>query len=203
MALLATLTDSFGGTSLDTSKWTNTSYSGGTAVVSSGYLACSPVANTGNTSGNVTSANSYDLTGSYGLVKVSQVVAQNGATYFYVQKDTNNKLLFRVYQGNLSARSIDAGFEYEQATTTYNSTTHAWLKIRESGGITYFDTSSDGKTWANFVSFSNLSAVTSMKVLLEGYDWSADTAPGSAKFVNFNISPLGIFPTRTLLGVGS
>lgn len=197
MALMETLQDPFSGGSLDTVLWTDTSYSGGTVAVSGGFLACSPLPNAGNTSGNITSASAYDLTGSFAFINTTQIVAQNGSTYFYVQSDLSNRVYFRVFTGNISVHSVTAGFDFEQATDTYNASTHAWWRIRESGGTSFFDTSPDGKTWTNFVNFLNLIAVTSMKANLEGYDFSADTAPGSAKFVNFNLLPTTKTPFMT------
>lgn len=52
--------------------------------------------------------------------------------------------------GNLIRFKSEVGY-YDPASVdiTYNATTHKWLRIRETGGNTYMDTSPDGTTWTN------------------------------------------------------
>lgn len=51
--------------------------------------------------------------------------------------------------GNLVMASRTGYFDSGQVAIPYNPVAHAWLRLRETGGNLYWDTSPDGTTWTN------------------------------------------------------
>lgn len=78
------------------------------------------------------------------------------------------------------------GSELTTASVAYNSSTHLWWKIRESGGRTYWETSADNVTWTTRASLTNPIAVTALRIVLFGVTYQAETNPGSANFDNLS-----------------
>src|SRR5579872_6364861 len=99
MAKMETLIDSFGGSSINGSLWTNSSYSGATASEGGGVLTCTPASNTAGSAGEIDAATTYDLTGSYALLNVVQVGSANTYTTLDLVKDATNKLSWFVQAG--------------------------------------------------------------------------------------------------------
>lgn len=93
----------------------------------------------------------YDLTGSYAFAKI--VIPPTGTgtrvTRLVCGDGGSNSLDIRVTGTSLSCVKNVAGTITQQAVGTYNSTTHAFWRVRESGGNALFDTSTDGLTWTN------------------------------------------------------
>lgn len=66
--------------------------------------------------------------------------------------------------------NLDAQDSVNGATRVHNapipSATYRFLRVRESGGTTYWDYSADGATWTNALNESNPFSVTGMTVFL-------------------------------------
>lgn len=189
MTSLSTLTDTF--TTQDTTKWTW----GAAASVVSGQLQCA--ANSSYT-GSVTSATTYDLTGSYAYIQVPQRAGPgNGSvdTTTVVAVDASNNLKLMLEGSSLYCQYTKAGTVTTVATLTYSATTHAWWRIREASGTTYWDTSTDGVTWTQRASVANPFAVTAVKVTIQSGYYGTETTPGTAIFDNFNTAPDSTAPT--------
>lgn len=160
MALMQTLKDDFATGSLDAAKWTG-SY--GTVTVTSGQLNMSTLANQSYYSG-FNSVASYDLSGSFLLVEVvnagNQALPSLENYPCQLVKDASNKLSWYINNGSISAIKTIAAVGTLNGTTSYSSTTHRWLRIRESGGTTFWDYSANGKTWTTLYSVANPFALT-------------------------------------------
>lgn len=148
MALLETLTDDFSAGTLDTTKWTNITTGDSVAFINSGVLQLS-CGNTGVP--GVRSKDNYTLGAASSLV--AKVVYPPGGFHsvrIFVKCATgtgesqitiyNNTLYFF----NSTTGQVGGGL-------AYNSTTHAWLRMRfavtGTSVTTYYDTSPDGKVW--------------------------------------------------------
>lgn len=73
-------------------------------------------------------------------------------------------------------------------TIPYDATAHAWVRIREAGGVTYWDTSPDGSTWTQRKSATSLSWITTaldQSVQFVGYRDSGTTNYFEVDNVNF------------------
>ena len=136
MALLETLTDNFDDNSLDSGKWTAT-LNGGTVTEQNQRLELAGDANPDEPT--VRSANTYDLTGSYQFGNVSGF-ASGGTQKFGVEDASGDRYLIQL-AASLTFRKIISGVDTQiGAGLTYNATTHAWWRIRESGGTIFGDT---------------------------------------------------------------
>lgn len=147
---IGALYDAFDGSSLDTTKWTVVAGYDVTVSESSGALNLSVPASVGDFWGGVISNNTYDLTDSAIYVKM----APGGNFYttgIYLQptnvispSTVGPAICMSVANGVFLACSNN-----NSALPSYNSSTMGWLRIRESWGVVYFDTSPDGTTWTN------------------------------------------------------
>lgn len=187
MAKTETLTDNFA--TQDTGKWSWWA----AASVSSGQLA---LACNNSYTGTIYSNTSYDLTASSIVVQLVQATnAGNGGTQLVFNvstsqaANTSNSIGFYLNNGTLYYMNAGGSFA-SVGTTTYSSTTHKWLRVRESGGTVYWDTSADGVSWTNRASSASPAiTVTTVYVnFVVGY-FGTEPSPGSALFDNFNLPP--------------
>ncbi|TXS36921.1 LamG domain-containing protein [Streptomyces sp. OR43] len=145
---LAMLTDTFDDGTLDSSLWTA---SGGSAEVN-GRLR-QPVAS--GAVARLTSARSWVLAGSQSTVKLVTVPAGGGSSSmsvnWYLNSNTVGTRMRWSYNGltnQLRPTSETAGVDAGGLWFDYSPSEHAWLRIRESSGTVYFETSGDGWDWA-------------------------------------------------------
>jgi hypothetical protein len=91
------------------------------------------------------------------------------------------------------------------ANPAYNSTTHAWWRIRESGATIFWDYSSNGINWTNHYSFSisGLWVPTSVEVNVEVYHPTVEASAPSATFSNLNVPPTTPNPAQLVLTMGT
>jgi hypothetical protein len=73
------------------------------------------------------------------------------------------------------------------ANIVYNSTTQRWVQIRENGGTTYWEYSSDGQTWTTLHSAANPIPVTSIEVEISAGVYEDEGATTICVVDNFNI----------------
>lgn len=186
MALLDTLTDNFNDASIDGAKW-GTFTDSGTTIVETAVLTFTPASSTVNSQGVLFSNTTYDLTGSYGLCHVTSVCPTNVNNFITLKLDGSNEIQWKIDGGTLRAHKKIANVESDVLTTTYNSTTHAWLRMRESGGTFFFDYSSNGVTWTNFTSLANPFSITSLQVVIGVFEFSSQASPGTFVIDDWNI----------------
>ncbi|HZX94189.1 MAG TPA: hypothetical protein VFE90_06705 [Myxococcales bacterium] len=187
---VATLSDTFGGAGIDSTKWAPVQQTLGTVTESGGFLHQAPNANVAGASLLLQSNGTYSLVGSAAFVKAAQMVGNGGIdTNFTLLTDSSNLVSWYYENGSLHARKVVAGVDTTLATAAYSATTHAWLRLRESGGTVFWETSPDGTTWSALVSAPTTSVpfVCGGKVVFFTETWGTGSAsPGEARYANLN-----------------
>jgi hypothetical protein len=168
---------------------------------SAGAAVVYPASTTASTDGDLSSVASYDLTGSYALMRIVST-SGTGTDNFLRLGSGANWLRIIKEDSILYFQQLVAGAQTNVASVTFNATTHACWRIRESAGTTYWETSQDGMTWNVNFSAANPIAVTSLPVVIAGVAYTTATSPGTFKFNNFNVTPSASHHF-TLLGVGA
>ena len=205
MAKLHTLVDDFDDNSVDTGRWTQTNNTGTTGSESNQRyeFAC---ASNGVAFSQLTSAVTYDLTGSHALSRLAdagnQSIASLEAYPLIVQLDGSNRLFFVVTSNLIGIYKVDGGAQTGLSFPAYDSSVHKWFRIRESGGTVYFDYSTDGVTWSNFTSTTVSFALTAVVMQLQAGKWGADPAATTVAIDDINNQP-GIAGTAALAGSGT
>jgi hypothetical protein len=191
MAKISSITDYFTANALNTGLWTQFTGGGSTMVYdSTGAASVFPVATTAATDGDITSNITYDLIASVAALQVASVATgANSDNYFQLKADASNKVSFLVENGTLYAQKLVAGANTNITSVAYNSTTHAWWRFREAGGTTFWETSTDGRTWALFTSQANPITLTALTIFIGGFSFGIDVNPGTFKWLNFNLPP--------------
>lgn len=151
MPSLSTLTDNFND-SVIAPDWGN-SYGG---VSESGGLAHVPC--TTSYAGYQT-AYSWTLAGASFFVAVTSVPAASTATEAYTSVFVNHPdiatngtrigFVINTVTGLLRCKNDTGYFDAGSVDITYSAVTHKFLRLRETGGNVYWDTSPDGTTWTN------------------------------------------------------
>lgn len=184
------LKDAFSSNSINTSKWaafgTNT-----LASQSNGQLVLTTSTTAGY--GGLDSTGGYastNLTGSGAFIEVKDVGNQSLTSFevfpLIIYLDANNKLMWFIGQGSLIAFKLVATVQTSIFSTTFNSTTHRWLRIREQSGTTYFDYSSDKLNWVNATSLANPFAITAILLEITAGTYSAEVSATKATFANLS-----------------
>ncbi|MEU6990378.1 hypothetical protein ABZ953_06905 [Streptomyces sp. NPDC046465] len=189
MALIGTLVDTFNDNIIGP-DWGN-SYGGALETGGRARLPC--VA--GQYSGYQT-AKAWTLAGSSAYVQLPVAAASNSATveaqtaFNIIQATAGTYLAINIntVAGTIRFENNVAYTDGSATSLTYNSTTHAWLRIRETGGTLFWDTSTDGSSWTNRRSISTpawvTSSVNAVAVELQSYRNNGTT--NFAEFDNFN-----------------
>lgn len=169
-------------TSQDTAKWSGFTAN---AAVASGQLAVIPT----SPYQSITSVAKYDLTESHVIIEIPQRANQgNGTieTQIQVKTDTNNIMSFVISGTNLTMRERAAGANNDLALP-YNASTQRWLRLRESAGTLFWDTSPDGTTWTNGRAKSRaMTTPTSVNIVLTAGYYGTETTVGTALYDNLN-----------------
>lgn len=186
MAVTSTLKDNFSSNSVDTNKWTVTQ-TVGTVRQLMGQLVITLAANTSEYN-KIASVSTYDLTGSYIMVKQEALVAGSSTEQqLIVQIDESNKIVLFYSNGGMVCR-YNAGAGNNDTFPGYSATRDIWWRIRESGGTTYWETSPDSVTWTTLRSATNPITVTALTIELQAGNYDALVAtPGRAVFAHFNL----------------
>lgn len=187
MALAQTLVDAFSDNSFNDTLWSRTN---STQITESGGSLNLATILAGNYV-EVSSDSTYDLTGSYFFVKITDV--GNTAIESYevypltAFKDASNYVEWTILGGQLQPyKYVSSSGTYLGSAVAYNATNHKYLRIRESSGTIYFDYSADGSSWSNFTTLANPFAITAMKATMSVGTWQAEASTTTLKLNNFN-----------------
>jgi beta-mannanase len=103
--------------------------------------------------------------------------------------------------GTIKFASESGFFDAAAVSITYNSTSHAWVRIRESAGTTYFETSPDCATWTARKTITTPAWVTSTPN--QSYQFVGHRDSGTVDYAeidNFNVAPQAALYTRVEFG---
>ena len=100
---------------------------------------------------------------------------------------TGNYVCFSQHGGTLYMRHVRLGVETE-ASVPYDGTSMRWLRLRESSGSFYWDTSPDGVTWTQRYTFTSILNVSSVTLGIGAGDW-AGASPGVYSYAHRVGSP--------------
>ena len=197
MAKMATLQDPFTANALNAALWS--SFTGGTSTLSyseQGASANLPAVATSSDNGTIYSNSTYDLTGSYLAAHITTV--PNPATGAYAnlqgQIDGNNLVGWLIQSGTLAARYVVTGTITTLVSFPYSPSLHAFWRIRESGGTTFWDTSPDGTNWTNRASAANPITETLLLAQFSASCFEAEISPGSFVLNDLNVFPAIVYP---------
>lgn len=143
----------------------------------------------------------YTLAGSSVYLQVPLAAAVNGGTVevqtvFAITPDptqgTNLAFNINTVTGTIRCESNTNYSDGAATSLTYSATTHAWLRIRETGGTLYWDTSTDGSTWTNRRTLATPAWVTSSTTLaLDLWSYRNNGTSNYAEFDNVNTTQNG------------
>ncbi|MFE9098485.1 hypothetical protein [Streptomyces sp. NPDC007264] len=147
---LAMLGDDFDDGRVDSTLWpTNTGGAGVETAERRLRITVAPGVDT-----NFTSARQWTLAGSKLTAKLTAVPAANGssncAASMWVLSATSGTRIGWRYDaliGVLAAMSQTGFADGSPTNLTYSAIDHAWLRVRESAGTVYWETSGDGVVW--------------------------------------------------------
>lgn len=190
---MAMLGDDFDDGRIDTARWPTST--GGATETSAGYLRI-PMAPGVDT--NHTSARTWKLLGSKLTAKLATVPAANGssnaaASMWVTSTTSGTRIGFRydALTGVLAAMS-QVGFSDGTPTNlTYSAIDHAWLRVRESGGTVYWETSGDGFDWTTRRTLATPAWVTSQT---HAVDFPTTRTGGTAGYIEWDLVGAEISP---------
>jgi hypothetical protein len=147
---MAQLADDFDDGRVNTTLWpTNTGGSGTETNDGRLRITVAPGVDT-----NFTSARQWTLAGSKVTAKLCAVPALNGssncAASMWVLSTTSGTRIGWRYDATTGVLAAMSQVGFADATPTnlaYSAIDHAWLRVRESGGTVYWETSGDGYAW--------------------------------------------------------
>lgn len=183
------LKDNFNDNSIDPAKWTKFEANGATyAETGRRGKVTFPASGSSGTDGDITSVNSFDLSESNAILQVLEIPSSStdADAELRIYTDSDNWFRFITEAGGLYFQRRRLGSQGTVDSTTFNAVTHKWWRLRESGGVIYWDTSPDGKVWTNRASYTHTMDVSKMKVLIAGTCFKNETNPGFFIFDNFN-----------------
>jgi hypothetical protein len=201
MALFTALTDDFDDNSRNTSLWSLGNPFGaattGVTVAETGNRLQVTLPSTGARASGYLSASGYDLTGSEVVVQLAQsaTTGNNCETSFQLYIDGSNALSWLQKEGNMIATSKVAGSGTDRYTAAYVAATHAWLRIRHSGGTVYWDTAPSTASspptsgeWVNRASVAAPITVTGLKLFMGMNSWANAGTGKTAAFDSLNLT---------------
>ncbi|MGW2223802.1 hypothetical protein [Streptomyces formicae] len=189
MALVGTLTDTFNDNIIGP-NWGN-SYGGVSETGGKARVPC-----VAGVFAGYQTAKDWTLAGSSAFVQLPLAAAANGAS-------TEAQTAFNIIQATagtylaININTVAGTIRFENnvgytdgaaVSLTYSAATHAWLRIRESGGTVFWDTSTDGSTWTNRRSIATPAWVTSSvnAVAVELLSWRNNGTTNFSEWDNFN-----------------
>ncbi|HMY20187.1 MAG TPA: hypothetical protein PKA58_27860 [Polyangium sp.] len=132
----------------------------------------------------------YDLTSSTAAVEIAQMVNTAANVDMTMSLDCQGGSL-RITQnlGKLTSGYTSQGSPFELGSKTYDDVNHHWWRIRETGGMVYWEVSPDGKTWAEEAKTAKPFDVTACDLFLYVDTGNGVSMPGEARFDNVNLTP--------------
>jgi hypothetical protein len=136
---------------------------------------------------------SYDLTGCQVSVEVTSVTTGKGYNGLAVSTDLAFSSYVEIvqYSDALHFNAWMGGVKTELAAVSYDPNQHAWWRLRESGGMLYWEVSPDGQAFASLGSTPAPFSLSAVHVVLTAGSSGPAPVPaaGSAHYDNLNLPP--------------
>ena len=195
-APMSDLSDDFSGGSLDATKWATFSFgTGSSASQTGGEIQVSLSNSASKTSAGIWSVNTYDLTGSsaqFEVATLGDAMIAGDKTQIgmllqvsHAQIESVSAIWTVLSEGTLYLGYYVGDTQTVATTLSYDTTNHKYLRVRESSGTIYWDTSPDASTWTNQESVADPIAVTDLYVVLYGQQFGSGVA-STVAVDNFN-----------------
>ncbi|MFF1843047.1 LamG-like jellyroll fold domain-containing protein [Streptomyces sp. NPDC058217] len=182
---LAMLGDDFDDNRVNTVLWT-TPFGGASETGGRMRVPVSTVSTAG-----FQTAREWTLTGSKVTAKLATLPRANGssagfASMWVTSTTSGTRLGWRYYPvtGVLAAENQTGFADGSPVNLTYSAIDHVWLRVRESGGTVYFETSGDGFDWTVRRTLATPSWVTSQTVTVE---FPTSRTGGTNDFVEWDL----------------
>ena len=189
---LAMLGDDFDDNVVSAALWPN-SYGGATEVGGRARIPLTPGGNAG-----YLSVREWNLVGSQLTGKLATVPGANGSSSavssMWINSTTGGTRLgwrYNAVTGVISAETQTSFFDGTAVTFTYSPYTHMWLRVRESGGTVYWESSSDGASWTVRRSLATPSWVTSQTLAVE---LTGQRTGGTGDYVEWDLLGATVHP---------
>jgi hypothetical protein len=204
MAQFHTLKDEFNGTAAKT-LWSQ--FTAGSATMTydtTGALTTFPATTSSSTDGDISTVTTYSLLDSCFHLNILAIPASGATTssgIVRLQITSANFVGWHFNVGNILAVKRVASADSTLFTAAWSATTHAWIRIREANGTTYWDTSTDGQLWTNRWSEADPIVETGLTAVIGGLSSGVDSSPGTFKWNDLNISTFSKPGNRYRAGV--
>lgn len=160
MAKAHTLSDNFNDNLRDSARWK----SDGDVQEVNQRVEARPPPHINDGYAGYTSADSYDLTDSWVKLEVLRTLSVPGGSTYLRAGQANNTVRVAVSDGRLSCIQTVGGVDTTLSVVPYNPVDHRWWQLRESGGTTFWEVSSDGQRWTTLFSKSTPVDLTLVKL---------------------------------------
>lgn len=180
------LSDDFNDNSIDSAKWTN--WGGANVTETSNQIQI--VSGTGSGSAyGMDTANIYDFRDTYAHIQVVDdgTARVNGQVIpLQITQSSGNAVYWYIENGTAYCMKAVASV-YTQVGSTRTHTDGDYYRVRESGGTTYWDYSTDAITWTNQTSQSNPIDLSGIYISILTYNAAVVTS-ATAKLDNFQMA---------------
>jgi hypothetical protein len=186
------LGDDFDDNQISSTLWPN-SYGGATEVEGRARIPLTPGGNAG-----YQSVREWNLVSSRLTAKLVTVPGANGSSSavssMWINSTTGGTRLgwrYNAVTGVISAETQVSFFDGTAVTFTYSPFTHMWLRVRESDGTVYWESSTDGDAWTTRRTLATPSWVTSQTLAVE---FTGQRTGGTGDFVEWDFVGATVHP---------
>jgi hypothetical protein len=197
-AAITSISDNFNDNSISSALWNTYTANSGAITETNQRIEILLAPSTSGSWAGLHSKVQYDLTGRRIFVKVPAGTS-GGNTWFDLTLSVEQLPIVDNFfsigvnygTGNLEALYTLGGTNYIITSSAYNSTTHAWLALREDSGTLYFEYSADGIAWSTYTTHAVFPEIpiTNLYVVLDDYEFNGSSTPGTHYFDDLNIAP--------------
>lgn len=134
----------------------------------------------------------YDMRDDAMSVRLTAAPNPSGSTEasFMIQSSTLPDYVgMSVTEGQLVFSGDIDGVWHSFSSLAYDPSDHAYMRLRESGGTLYSETSPDGITWTGRGEIPDPFLLDAVFIEIKGGNWEPVSDPGTARFDDFNILP--------------
>jgi len=172
--------------------WAGGYHSGSATIAESGgqLVATLPNATAGTHTAGYQTPLAWDLTGDGCAITIGTMVSTAVAASATFQIDGANLVQWYQQSNTINVQKVVAGVATSLYSAAWSASTYKYLRIRESGGTIFFDSSTNGTSWTNRASVANPFAITSVAINI-GASCGNVASPGSFRVDDFNL----ILPT--------